>query len=506
MLLLGGPAAVASPTHAPKPAVQSLGVSKSRLGDAGGEVKLSAKVRHAAKCTFSSRPSIRGLPARVSCASGKADKTVRLPRNNSTQVKEYRFEVAATGVGGKATRYATVEVLPAAPAIVELTASPDGLDKSGGSTTVTGIVSGATRCELSVTPSVAGLPVSVPCETASGAAQVTQPVTLPGLTGSTPQRYTFDLTATGPGGATSRSATETVWPAMSFSSPVTAGVGSATAVSCPTASFCVATDTAGGVTMFDGTGWTVQAAFTPPGVPLVSVSCTSATFCMAVDSGDGEYGSGTYLWNGKYWAAGGLPGNYLDSVSCISDTFCMALGNLNTGVFASSWNGHSWGTQTEVDSPAASVQVSCASPQFCAAVDANGDAMTFSGSSWSQPDPIDPGVVEPLATVSCPAASFCTAMDGFGQAFTYTTAGWSKAVGVENSAGVTSVSCTSASFCVAADLSGNVVTEYDGTWSAPVNVDPQSDSNYYGFTGISCASVAFCAAVDDLGNYSLGTG
>jgi hypothetical protein len=283
--------------------------------------------------------------------------------------------------------------------------------------------------------------------------------------------------------------------------------GFTTAVSCPTASFCAATDQTGSVAYYNGSHWSVPGpSITPAGVGLVSISCTSPTFCMAADDDAGADGSAAYTWNGSDWT-GSLPGLYLTSVSCRSTKFCMAVGNLPTGLYASVWNGTSWSNlSTEIDTPAASAQVSCASPDFCAAVDANGDAMTFNGHTWSSPDPIDPGVVEPLATVSCPTTTFCTAMDGFGQAFTYTPAGWSKPVGVEADAGVTSVSCTSAAFCAAVDLTGNVVTEYNGTWSAPVNIDPQSNSNYYGFEGVSCATVAFCAAVDFEGNAALGTG
>jgi hypothetical protein len=137
------------------------------------------------------------------------------------------------------------------------------------------------------------------------------------------------------------------------------------------------------------------------------------------------------------WTGAGIIGLFLTSVSCTSDKFCMFLGTLNDGVYASYWNGSQFSARTKIDSSPADGQVSCASQDFCAVIDANGNAMTFNGSSWSAPDPIDSGVVQPLATVSCPAVGWCTAMDGFGQAFTYTGSGWSKPVGVEADAGVT---------------------------------------------------------------------
>jgi len=388
-----------------------------------------------------------------------------------------------------------------------LSAAPDGLIKTGGTATLTATVSRSATCELSAAPTVAGLPASLPCAAGSRPVSVARAVALPALTASAAVPYTFTLKVTGAGGTVTTTATETVWPDITFGSLAGAGAGFLTDISCTSPTFCAATDRAGSVALLNGSKWTVPSTtLTPLGVALVSVSCTSPKFCMAVDDQNGAYGSAAYVWNGQYWSTTPLPGNYLTSVSCTSPTFCMALGNLNTGVFASLWNGHSWGPQTPVDSPAAYVAVSCASTTFCAAVDANGYAITFNGTSWAAPDPIDPGVIQPLATVSCPSSTFCTAMDGFGQAFTYDGSAWSKAVGVENSAGVTSVSCLSSSFCVAADLTGNVVTEYDGTWSAPVNIDPQSNSNFFGFTGISCPTVAFCAAVDEKGNVAIGTG
>jgi hypothetical protein len=504
--LAGAAAASAAPARTPRPVVVSVMASKTVLAHQGGMVTIRATARHARRCVFSSRPAIHGLPATVSCSSGRANRSVRIPANSGTKDASYRFQVVATGAGGKsAARFATIRVHPPAPT-VSLSAAPAGLTMSGGTATLTALVSRAASCELSVTPAVAGLPAAIRCAAGVYPATVHRAIALPALSGSAAQPYTFTLRATGAGGTAAAIVTETVWPAMTFGTPVPLGSSSFTDVSCPTASFCMATDATGGVDMYSGGHWLSQNLHFAGGTFLDSVSCVSASFCMAVDSGEGAYGSGAWIWNGKNWDGGGLPGNYLSSVSCTSDTFCMALGNLNTGVFASRWNGRSWDTSTQIDAPPAYVQVSCANPTFCAAVDQNEDALTFDGTSWSQPDPIDAGVQQPLSTVSCPQSTFCTAMDGFGQAFTYNGVSWSGPVGVENSAGVTSVSCTSPGFCVAVDLTGNVVTEYDGIWSAPDNVDPQSNGNFYGFTGVSCGSVAFCVAVDDLGKLTVGTG
>jgi hypothetical protein len=501
-LLSASPAVAAA--HSTRPSVAALRSSQASLGHGGGKIVLTASgVTHATSCKFSVTPHVSGLPASISCSAGKASKTVRLPANSGVAVVTYKFKVLAVGSGGTSVpRYTTVKVLPPAP-VVRLSASPDGLTSAGGTAVLSATVQRSSACELSVTPALSGFPVRMPCTAGSKAAQLSKTVKLPALAGSAAVRYSFTLSATGPGGTAQSGAAVTVWPAMTFGTPKQVLGGPATSVSCPTASFCAATRSDGVVYFYNGSRWSAQTTLS--GVPLVAVSCTSATFCMAVDDSSSAYGSGAWVWNGKNWT-GSLPGIYLTSVSCTSPVFCVAIGTLNTGVFASWWNGSSWSAQTQVDTPAATAQVSCASVHFCAAVDASGDAMTFNGTSWSAPDAIDAGVIQPLATVSCPTASFCTAMDGFGQAFTYTGSGWTGPAGVENSAGVTSVSCTSAAFCVAADISGNVVTEYSGVWSAPIAADPQPANVFNGFTGISCATVAFCAAVDNDGNISLGTG
>lgn len=502
-LLSASPAVSAAPA-APAPSVIAVHVSAATVSHGGGKVTVTASVRHATSCRFSSRPGVRGLPARVTCAAGQARTTVRLPANAGDEPVSYKLTVTATGPGGtSAPKSATVKVLPAPPAAT-LTASPDGLIKAGGSVLLTVKVSRSSSCALAVTPPVSGLPATLHCTAGSNPATLAKTLTLPALAGSTASSYIFTLTVSGPGGTTTANATETVWPAMTFSAPAQAASGYVTSVSCPTTAFCAATTSTGVVYFYNGSHWTVPAG-NDIGIPLVSVSCTSPTFCMVADGSDSPYGSGTWVWNGKGWT-GSLPGIYLTSVSCTSPIFCVAVGNLNPGVYASTWNGISWTSATEIDSPYGASQVSCASTQFCAVVDDSGDALTYDGLSWSAPDPIDPGVISPLATVSCPTATFCTAMDGFGQAFTWTGSSWTGPTGVESDAGVTSVSCTSAAFCVAADVGGNVVTEYAGTWSTPATADPQPVNVFNGFTAISCATVAFCAALDANGNVSFGTG
>jgi hypothetical protein len=54
-----------------------------------------------------------------------------------------------------------------------------------------------------------------------------------------------------------------------------------TAVSCPTASYCAATDAAGGILQWNAGVWT--RADVDGGRTLTSISCPTPTLCVAVD-------------------------------------------------------------------------------------------------------------------------------------------------------------------------------------------------------------------------------
>jgi len=96
------------------------------------------------------------------------------------------------------------------------------------------------------------------------------------------------------------------------------------AVSCASSTFCVAVGNyAGSVTMFDGATWTDPVLIDPDVWNFSSVSCVTAEFCVAADS------AGNALqFDGTSWAApvgvdaGGVG---LIAVSCAAPAFCMAL-------------------------------------------------------------------------------------------------------------------------------------------------------------------------------------
>jgi hypothetical protein len=68
--------------------------------------------------------------------------------------------------------------------------------------------------------------------------------------------------------------------------------GALNAISCPTASFCLATDTTGKALTWNGSSWSSPRQVVPPAIQYPDrgtfLSCPSASFCMVMN-GDGDY-------------------------------------------------------------------------------------------------------------------------------------------------------------------------------------------------------------------------
>jgi lysophospholipase L1-like esterase len=94
-------------------------------------------------------------------------------------------------------------------------------------------------------------------------------------------------------------------------------------ISCPGASFCLASDINGNVFAYDGRSWHGPARVDPSG-RLNDMSCASAKFCAAVSAS----GHAFLDVNGSWSRAMNVdPRQQLYSVSCPSSSFCMAVDN-----------------------------------------------------------------------------------------------------------------------------------------------------------------------------------
>jgi RHS repeat-associated protein len=190
--------------------------------------------------------------------------------------------------------------------------------------------------------------------------------------------------------------------------------------------------------------------------------------------------------NGSTWTASQKDVYGFNAVSCATSTYCVAVDNEGQ---AHTYNGSSWSTAT-ADSLTALQAVSCPTTSFCAAVDGGGNVVRYNGSTWTKDSGADGS--RALTGISCTSSSFCVAVDSAGYADFYNGSGWS-ATNVDSATALNGVSCVSASLCVAVDASGDALT-YNGTWSSK-SIDSSTS-----LAGVTCASASFCMAVDAAGN------
>lgn len=472
--------------RASRPGIVYFRASAKSLPATGGTVQLSTAVRAASTCRFTSAPLLPGLPAKVSCASGLAKHKVSLPANHTASQKSYKFGLTVSGSGGTATATPiTVVVREAPPAVSKVAVQPADLPAAGGATVLSAMVSRSAQCTVSANPAVAGLPVTKACSAGSTAVRVAVPVTLPALAGTTAQQYSLTLTVTGPGGTSSAPATGTVWPAMTFSAPVTvdAPAGFIGAVSCVSAAFCMGMDLAdGAAARWDGTSWSAPVRIeTGPYLDSgynINVSCVSPSFCLALDAS-----GNSFAYDGTSWSATSSPGLSPVALSCASPAFCLAVSKTQATIF----NGSSWSPPVTVTPSTVLHSVSCASESFCMAVDGAGQAFTYTSSGW------DTGTLISMTSfpkqVSCASTTLCAVINGSGQAYLY-NGSWSSATTLNPSGSMDSVSCPpGTSFCMALS-DGSYYTTDGSTWSGATALDPGKTSV------LSCASSTSCMVTE----------
>jgi hypothetical protein len=193
---------------------------------------------------------------------------------------------------------------------------------------------------------------------------------------------------------------------------------------------------------------------------------------------------------------------HMHSVSCVSTTFCAAVDQEGNALI---YNGTSWTLPATIDNPSVVAQldsVSCVSSSYCVAVDQRGGALTYNGTVWTRLA-ID-GTTE-LPSVSCASTTFCAAVDTAGKAFVFSSGAWSGAT-VDGTTALKSVSCPASGFCVSVDKAGNWLSYNGSSWSAPANIDtqligtPTPVPTAVALNSVSCASSSFCVAVDARGS------
>jgi len=187
-----------------------------------------------------------------------------------------------------------------------------------------------------------------------------------------------------------------------------------------------------------------------------------------------------------------ISSDQLTSISCPSTSFCMAV---DTDGAAFRYDGTSWASADKIDTGRSFKSVSCSSPSYCVAIDTSGYAFIYNG-TWGAGSQLDTS--GELISVSCPNSSFCMVIDNNAHAFAYNGKTWGKAEAVGIASALTAISCISNTECMAVDAQGNG-SYYDGTVWTAYRVNPIST---HGLNSISCTpnSGSFCMAVDNAGN------
>jgi hypothetical protein len=247
-------------------------------------------------------------------------------------------------------------------------------------------------------------------------------------------------------------------PTSRPSAPKGSTFGSLTGVSCVTARSCVAVgDSSGGggpvlMETWNGTKWTLRTARIPGGgfsAYPSAISCRSATSCVAVGATYSTSGAQRMFldrWNGKSFTAmkaaapAGATNIYLNDVSCASPNSCAAAGMSTNAAgtsgfgFIEVWNGRSWAPHKVAvpkgDTESFLFGVSCATARSCIAVGAAGSskggaasALSYNGKTWSSLNVPAPGKGKSsdFEGVSCLKADDCVAIGEIGAAGKTTT-------------------------------------------------------------------------------------
>ena len=203
------------------------------------------------------------------------------------------------------------------------------------------------------------------------------------------------------------------------------------------------------------------------------------------------------------------------AVSCSSRTFCLV-----SGRGFSTFDGKSWTKPTSLPTPPSPIgdppgiggfdSVSCPVANFCAQVDIDGYAVTYTGGRVTA-TPVDSGLVSQGAELNgvtaCVSRTLCVALDNLGGVLNYQNGRWilrkvSQLPQLQRLSYTTgSLSCRTTTFCMALDLNGNSYL-YDGNrWVAGPAVFSDLQHEQLG-TSVSCTSTTFCLAVSDTGEYS----
>ena len=315
------------------------------------------------------------------------------------------------------------------------------------------------------------------------------------------------LCAIGLGATAARAAAPLAW-AWTPPARADSGTHSLTALTCRSASLCVAVD--GGGDVFSSTApvkgvWHGPRAIHPFS-RLAAVSCPSSALCLAVDNAGNAY-YGAPATSASTWT----PENIdmitpLSGISCPSVALCVAVDRAgNVLASTSAGNPITWSLPMPVDGLHALTAVSCPTVSLCAAVDDAGDVLVSTNptsmSSWHRTPLTSTGA---STAVSCNASALCVAVASGGRV--YATASvvaapvtWS-ATPVDPLGSLSAASCSDVGLCVVLDRAGTAFESDNPTASRPTWASTVIDAGHAALSGVSCLAAGFCVAADDAGD------
>jgi hypothetical protein len=314
-------------------------------------------------------------------------------------------------------------------------------------------------------------------------------------------------------------------------------------LSCLSSSACTAAGSSSNGTsaqplaeVWNGTNWTIQSTPNPSGSTfnaLNAVSCTSASACVAVGNGFAEG------WNGTNWSVQTIVSTKHDllSVSCVSAANCTAVGSVYKQAIqfyvAESWNGTKWTLDnlplsTSFDTDLLT-DVSCQNSNSCTAVGSYHDPVNgyrplaeVKQLRWQpQEAPVPTGAIATsIDSVSCASAKACMVVGNFeasGSVFSTFTESYSNGTWTiqptpnATNSNLSGVSCTAATACTAVGdvFSGSTLVtlaeRWNGTsWTVQSTPSPAGAPNSY-LVSVSCTAATACTAagfyIDGSGNH-----
>ena len=277
-------------------------------------------------------------------------------------------------------------------------------------------------------------------------------------------------------------------------------------VSCATDSWCVAVDAWGAMRVWNGHRWSFRPR-TSAFDNLLAVSCTSASFCVAV--GTARTRSNLVArWDGRRWSRPAeLPKMpYVGTVSCGSAAFCIALGYSGNqpgpaGTLAARFDGHRWrairGASTVHAGDA--FDVSCTSRRYCLEIGGSSNAPSaaaYDGTHWKVVARFHSNIALPPAISCVPGTTKCliASVNRTSAYVVHGTRVWRISSPPLGGGSISAVACSSAKRCVAVGAhswaSAGWVTNFSH-WSKPFRLRTTNQRTIP--ITVSCGTARFCA-------------